>query len=532
MRKTVLSLMIAAAFGPASTLQAHEANLPGGAETGAEYEVKINPKERHGRVAPGIFGHMVEHLGATIYDGVWVGENSTIPNDGGMRLDTIEAFRQLRAPAFRWPGGTAADTYRWQDGIGPRSQRPRSLSFWQEVESNHFGTDEFLQWCAAIGAEPVIQTNIGMGDPGEIVAWMEYVNGTHDTRYAELRRKNGHPEPYGVKYWTIGNETSYQWTPELYAMQVRRYGFYMRQYVKDAKIIINGEPHSDWVDRLLKALSDRPELFDLISVQCYLKRALAGGIQAADTYGLLADVEKCENVIDEAAKSIDRWIGGRKHIGIMLDEWGSWHKEIDPVESFPISMSGKDFVQPDTMRDALVAGRMLHGFMRRAKRLHLAHLSISVNVIHNVLKTEGPKLVRTPTYHVFDLLKHHMNADVMGLEAAIGEFQFEDEDRTRSLPELDIVASASSDSSRFTVSVINPHVSRDRSVRLRLEGAGRLKAAASMLTASGPLEINDFEVPDRIKPAAARVGERDREWILSCPPFSLTVVRFEAPAGS
>ena len=195
-------------------------------------------------------------------------------------------------------------------------------------------------------------------------------------------------------------------------------------------------------------------------------------------------------------------------------------------------MSGKDFVQPDTMRDALMAARMLHGFMRRAKRLHLAHLSISVNVIHNVLKTKGPKLVRTPTYHVFDLLKHHMNADVMGLEAAIGEFQFEDEDRTRSLPELDIVASASSDSSRFTVSVINPHLSRERSVRLRLEGAGRLKAAARVLTASGPLEINDFEVPDRIKPAAARVGERDREWILSCPPFSLTVVRFEAPAGS
>lgn len=533
MKRTVLSLILVAAFGPASILQTHGSNLASGPETGDEIEVKINPEQLLGRVAPGIFGHMVEMLGATIYDGVWVGEDSAVPNDGGLRLDTIEAFRQLRAPAFRWPGGTAADTYRWQDGIGPRSQRPRSLSFWQEVESNHFGTDEFLQWCAAIGAEPVIQTNIGMGDPGEIVAWMEYVNGTHDTRYAELRRKNGHPEPYGVKYWTIGNETSYQWTPELYAMQVRRYGFYMRQYARDTKLIINGEPHNDWVDRLLKALSDRPELFDLISVQCYLKRALTAENQAAETYALLAGVEKCKNVIDEAARSIDRWIGERKHIGIMLDEWGSWHKEIDPVESFPISMSGKDFVQPDTMRDALMAARMLHGFMRRAKRLHLAHLSISVNVIHNVLKTKGPKLVRTPTYHVFDLLKHHMNADVMGLEAAIGEFQFEDADRTRSLPELDIVASASSDSSRFTVSVINPHLSRERSVRLRLEGAGRLKTAASVLTASGPLEINDFEVPDRIKPAVGKVGKQDREWILSCPPFSLTLVRFDAaPAGS
>ena len=146
-------------------------------DTGGQYTVKVNPAERRGTVAPGIFGHMVEMIGTTIYDGIWVGEDSSIPNDGGLRLDTIEAYRQLRAPAFRWPGGTIADTYRWKDGIGPRSQRPRILNFWQEVEPNSFGTDEFLRWCAAIGAEPVIQTNIGMGDPSEILAWMEYVNG-------------------------------------------------------------------------------------------------------------------------------------------------------------------------------------------------------------------------------------------------------------------------------------------------------------------------------------------------------------------
>ena len=534
MKGSALPLILVAALGSVETSHAQEANLPGSPEIGSEYVVKINPKERRGRVAPGIFGHMVELLGTTIYDGVWVGEDSSIPNDGGLRLDTIEAYRQLRAPAFRWPGGTVADTYRWEDGIGPRSQRPRSLSFWQEVEPNFFGTDEFLQWCAAIGAEPVIQTNIGMGDPREIVAWMEYVNGTQETRYAELRRKNGHPEPYGVKYWTIGNETSYQWTPELYALQVRRYGFYMRQYVKDAKIIINGEPHSDWVDRLLKALSDRIELFDLISLQCYLKPAVAAESQATDTYALLADVERCQEIIDTAAKSIDRWIGGRKHIGIMLDEWGSWHTEIDPVESFPISMSGKDFVQTDTLRDALMAARMLHGFMRRAKRLSLAHLAVSINVIHNVLKVEGPRLVRTPTYHVFDMLKHHMNADVIGVEATIGAFQFEDEGKTRSLPDLDIVASTTSDPSQFIVSVINPHLSREHTVRLRLEGAGQVQAVATVLTASGPLEINDFQVPDRVKPGVAKVGEGSGGWDLSCPPFSLTLVRFTAmeTAGS
>lgn len=532
MKRLVLLLILVAAVEPAPTIQAHGSNPPAGLETGAEYTVKLNPAERRGTVAPGIFGHMVEMIGTTIYDGVWVGEDSSIPNDDGLRLDTIEAYRQLRAPAFRWPGGTIADTYHWRDGIGPRSQRPRIMNFWQEVEPNSFGTDEFLRWCAAIGAEPVIQTNIGMGDPREILAWMEYANGTYDTQYAELRRQNGHPEPYGVKYWTIGNETSYQWTPELYAIQVRRYGFYMRQYARDAKIIINGEPDSDWIDRLLKALRDRLELFDLISVQCYLKPALAAESQAADTYALLADVERCHEVIDIAAKSIDRWIGDRKHIGIMLDEWGSWHKEIDPVESFPVEISGKDWVQPDTMRDALMAARMLHGFMRRAKRLSLAHLAESINIIHNVLKTQGPKLVRTPTFHVFDLLKHHMNMDVVGVDATIGAFGFVDEGRTRSLPDLDIVASANSDSSRFVVSVVNPHLSREQTIRLSLEGARRLQPAATVLTASGPLEVNDFQAPDQVKPTVVKVGGQDGEWTLSCPPFSLTLVRFTAATGS
>jgi alpha-N-arabinofuranosidase len=529
-----LPLILATVFFPVGTICGQKANLPGGPEVGVKYAVKVNPQERRGRVAPGIFGYMVELVGTTIYDGVWVGEDSSIPNDGGLRLDTIEAYRQLRAPAFRWPGGTFADSYRWEDGIGPRSQRPRSLGFWQAVEPNYFGTDEFLKWCAAIGAEPIIQTNIGTGSPREIVSWMEYVNGTKDSQYAELRRKNGHPEPYGVKYWTIGNETSYQWTPELYALQVRRYGFYMRQAAMDAKIIINGEPGSDWNDKVLEALSNRLELFDLISFHCYLHPALAAQSTAADTYAFLADIERCQESIDVTAGSIDRWIGGRKHIGIMLDEWGSWHTEIDPVESFPISMSGKDFVQTDTLRDALMAARMLHGFMRRAKRLSLAHLAVSINVIHNVLKVEGPRLVRTPTYHVFDMLKHHMNADVIGVEATIGAFQFEDEGKTRSLPDLDIVASTTSDPSQFIVSVINPHLSREHTVRLRLEGAGQVQAVATVLTASDPLEINDFQVPDRVKPGVAKVGEGSGGWDLSCPPFSLTLVRFTAmeTAGS
>ena len=533
MRGTVLPLILATVVLPVGTIYGQEANLPGGPEVGVKYAVKVNPEMRRGRVAPEIFGHLVELIGTTIYDGVWVGEDSSIPNDGGLRLDTIEAYRQLGPSAFRWPGGTFADTYRWEDGIGPRSERPRSLSFWQ-VEPNYFGTDEFLQWCASIGAEPVIQTNIGSGSPREIVAWMDYVNGTKDTQYAELRRKNGHPEPYGVKYWTIGNETSYHWTPEEYVSQVRRYGFYMRQTQLDAKIIINGEPRSDWIDEVLEGLSNRLELFDLISLHCYVQPALAAESTVADTYALLADIERCQESIDVTAGSIDRWIGGRKHIGIIIDEWGSWHAEIQPEAGFPVPMPDSlDFWQQTaTLRDALMAARMLHGFMRRANRLAMAHLSESINVIHNVLKVKGPRLVRTPTYHVFDMLKHHMNSDVIGVEANIGAFEFEDEGKTRSLPDLDIVASTTGDSSELVVSIVNPHVSREHTIRLGSpEGFEAGSAAATVLTGSGPLEINDFEAPDQVTPAVAELEKNGDHWVVKCPPFSLTLVRLTASAN-
>jgi alpha-N-arabinofuranosidase len=529
-----LPLILATVFFPVGTICGQEANLPGGPEVRVKYAVKVNPQERRGRVAPGIFGHMVELVGTATYDGVWVGEDSSIPNDGGLRLDTIEAYRQLRAPAFRWPGGTFADSYRWEDGIGPRSQRPRSLGFWQAVEPNYFGTDEFLKWCAAIGAEPIIQTNIGSGSPREIVAWMDYVNGTKDSQYAELRRKNGHPEPYGVKYWTIGNETSYHWTPEEYVSQVRRYGFYMRQAAMDAKIIINGEPGSDWNDKVLEGLSNRLELFDLISLHCYLHPALAAQSTAADTYAFLADIERCQESIDVTAGSIDRWIGGRKHIGIMLDEWGSMHAEIQPETGFPVPHTDRPdlWQQTATLQDALMAARMLHGFMRRANRLALAHLTQSINVIHMILKVKGPRLVRTPTYHVFDMLKHHMNSDVIGVEANLGAFEFEDEGKTRSLPDLDIVASTTGDSSELVVSVVNPHLRREHTIRLGSpEGFEAASAAATVLTGSGPLEINDFDAPNRITPDAVELKKNDDHWVVKLPPFSLTLIRLTSPAA-
>ena len=170
--------------------------------------INIVACERPPTISPEIFGHFVEFLGSCINDGIWAGNDPSIPQDDGLRLDIIESLRQIGAPDFRWPGGTFADCYHWQDGIGPRTERPRRRNiFWGGDESNHFGTDEFIRWCQCIGAQPVLQTNLRSGSPQETLDWIEYCNGSTQSNVAQLRRQYGHDVPYEVKYWSIGNET-------------------------------------------------------------------------------------------------------------------------------------------------------------------------------------------------------------------------------------------------------------------------------------------------------------------------------------
>ena len=209
---------------------------------------------------------MLETTGRCAYDGVWVGEDSPIPNDDGLRLDVIEAYRQLRASNVRL-GGAAGEYYHWQEGIGPRGQRRRSRNvFWGGYDSNHFGTDEFLGWCEAIGAEPILQVNVATGSRREALDWMEYCNASPPSELAAERARNGHPEPYGVKYWQIGNENHILHTPEEYGREVRRFGTYMRQAELDARLIVRGtwNPASDFNQRLLEYLGDQHYLIDLL----------------------------------------------------------------------------------------------------------------------------------------------------------------------------------------------------------------------------------------------------------------------------
>ena len=224
---------------------------------------KIWPDIVESVISPNIYGHFAEHLGRCVYEGIWVGPDSAIPNDRGFRLDTLRALRELRVPVVRWPGGCFADDYHWEDGVGPRESRRewRNL-WWRGPETNEFGTDEFLEFCRLIGSQPYICANVGSGSPTEASAWVEYCNGAGDTRYANLRRSNGHAEPYGVRYWGVGNENwgcGGNFTAEEYAAAYRRFATYMRMVDSTAELIAcgdnaNGPQGPDWNQRFLAGL--------------------------------------------------------------------------------------------------------------------------------------------------------------------------------------------------------------------------------------------------------------------------------------
>jgi alpha-N-arabinofuranosidase len=483
-------------------------------------------------IPPGIFGHFIEFLGRCINDGIWAGDNPEIPQEDGLRLDIMESLRAIRTPAFRWPGGTFADCYHWQDGIGPRSGRPvRRNLFWGGDEPNHFGTDEFLRWCRHIGAEPVLQTNLGSGSPQETLDWMDYCNGTSQSEFARLRRENGQDAPYGVNYWSIGNETGLQYSPEEYAHEVRRFGFYVRQAQPDARVIVCGDSSVDWNPRLMAAIGDRLELVDLLSLHCYAHSLPADRNDPIDNYRLLAKAAIVDGKIARAVEAVDHHTAGRKKIDVVIDEWGVRHHEARALPGFPILHVPDNMEQPGTLRDALFAARILHGFMRRADRIAMANISMSVNKGHSLLNTRGKALVHTPTYHVFEMLAGQSGAHLMNITGDGGTIEFENSGDAAPLPRLDAAASRSPDGRSVIVSIVNLHMERGETVRLRVPtdpGRGPPTATARVLRARAPLETNDFEEPERIVPQTAKVERRDDGWMLTCDPFSLAVVVFES----
>jgi alpha-N-arabinofuranosidase len=375
-----------------------------------------------------LYGHFAEHLGRCIYGGFYVGEDSSIPNDRGIRLDVVDALRALDIPNLRWPGGCFADEYHWMDGIGPKDQRPSMVNtHWGNVEeNNHFGTHEFMVLCELLGADPYISGNVGSGTVREMSDWVEYLTRSGDSPMVRLRRENGRAEPWRIPFWGIGNETwgcGGNMRAEYYADLARQYATYCRDHDGNALYrIASGAADRDygWTETLMKSLNclgcrNKPRsYFQALSVHHYTlsgpwaDKGSAAEFTDEQYYGTMAAAWEMDEIIAGHSRVMDCYDPDAT-VGLVCDEWGTWwNAEPDTNPAF--------LYQQNTMRDALVASLHFDIFHRHARRLVMANIAQTVNVLQAVLFTDGDSLVRTPTYHVFEMNKGHHDATSVAVQ--------------------------------------------------------------------------------------------------------------------
>ncbi len=382
----------------------------------------VNPKVKKGHINPELQGHFSEHLGRCIYEGIYVGENSPIPNVNGMRTDVVEALKEIHVPVLRWPGGCFADEYHWKDGVGPKEKRKKMINtHWGGVvEDNSFGTHEFMELCRQLGCKTYINGNLGSGTVQEMSEWVEYMTFNGVSPMADLRKENGHEEPWTVDYFGVGNENwgcGGNMRPEYYGDLYRRYQTYLRNYDEKKPINkiacgANGDDYH-WTDKVLETTFDHGNGFmNGMSLHYYTlpnddwsHKGSALDFDEKSWYRTLKKTLKMEELIRRHGAIMDQY-DPEKKIGMVIDEWGTWY-DVEP------GTNPGFLYQQNTMRDALVAGINLNLFNKNCDRVKMANIAQMVNVLQAVILTEGQKMLKTPTWYVFHMYQHHQDAELV-----------------------------------------------------------------------------------------------------------------------
>ena len=468
--------------------------------------IEINERKKLSHIEPEVYGHFSEHLGRCIYEGLFVPENGPVPNVNGMRTDVVEALREMKIPLLRWPGGCFADEYHWRDGIGPREQRKRTINTnWGGViEDNSFGTHEFFELARQLGCKTYVNGNVGSGTVREMSEWVEYITYDGVSPLAELRAANGHPEPWTVDYWGIGNENwgcGGNMRPQFYADLYRQYQTYIHDHGGSGHIqkVCGGAGTADydWTEKVLETAFDRcPKdahgFMDGLSLHYYTvpgsweKMKRATGFGKEDWYETLKGALLMDELIRNHGAIMDRY-DPEKKIGMVVDEWGTWYA-VEP------GTNPRFLYQQNTLRDALVAAITLNIFNKHSDRVRVACLAQTVNVLQAVILTEGERMLRTPTYHVMRMFRHHQGADL--LESAmldvptVGEGEY-------SVPKLTGSVSMDPDGI-ITVTVGNLSADEAEFVELKLQERDYRILEASILTAPEIGSYNTFDQPDLV----------------------------------
>jgi len=500
-------------------------------------QLSVDLSKAGGKIDRNIFGQFAEHLGHGIYEGIWVGPDSKIPNTRGIRNDVVAALKAIRVPNVRWPGGCFADEYHWRNGVG--SQRIVTLNpNWGGVsEPNSFGTHEFMDFLDQIGADAYISVNLGTGTPHEAADWLEYMTTAQPTTLAKERAANGHPAPYKVGYLGIGNESwdcGGNMTPDYYLSQLKIYSRFVRNFNPEQhekqqpmlKIAVGpggGEPRwTEWTEAIMQAYQHHTWSWDIdgLSMHSYTvgqhwpPSYTSVGFGETEYSQMLKFTLNMEDLINKHSAIMDKY-DPQKKVALIIDEWGGWYA--------PLPGSNPGFlVQQNSLRDAVLAALNLNIFARHTDRVRGANIAQMINVLQAMIMTDKERMVLTPTYYVFKMYVPFQDATFVPVSFDAGTYTYGDV----SLPRVDALAARGKDG-KLWIEVTNVDPNQPVEVDVNLVGGTAKSAAGDTLTASKVDSVNTFDAPSTVVPKPVSAKAQGGKLTLKLEPKSVTVVAVE-----
>jgi alpha-N-arabinofuranosidase len=520
--------------------------------TAADSRIEVLFDEPLGTISPTIYGHFTENLGGVLYDGVWVGENSPVPNIDGLRKSLIEHMRQIKAPVIRYPGGCFADTYDWRDGIGPADKRPRRTNFWANSESkdappdhsfdpNQVGTNEFVHFCKLIGAEPYLAANVRTLPASAFEQWVEYCNSpAGSTTLADARAAAGYPDAFGVKYWGVGNESwgcGGEFTPQEYAEQFRRYATWLPAYGDTLHLIASGPNTDDWnwtrgflTEVLLKGPEELNSIYGLAlhhyawdmsrgkTTDWVAAKGDALKFDSVDWYELLRQGDRMEGLVTGHWQVMSEF-DPEHRVKLVVDEWGPWYRP--GSEATP----GDLFEQTPTLRDAVFSGMTLDIFNRNPEKVAMANCAQLINCLNSLYLAHEDKFIVTPVGHVFDLYASHQGGQSLRTIFSAPTLNYDRDGSPATF--WGLRGSASVRDKSLTITVVNPSVSEPRLAEIALRGATVSDASMRFLSDADIHAHNTFAQPDAVVPQTKLLSVSGGTLAIEFPPASVAAVSIQ-----
>jgi len=466
-----------------------------------------------GRLDKRCYGQFIEHLGKCIYGGIWVGEDSDIPNHNGFRLDVLKAVKELHPHIIRWPGGNFSSGYHWLDGVGPREKRPKRFDMaWRAEEPNDFGTDEFLEWCRLVNAEPFIVVNAGNGTPEEAARWVEYCNSKGNTYYASLRRKNGHPEPYGVKFWGIGNELYGRWQIGFCvdgaecARRTIEFANEMRKVDPQIKLVAVGCEDPEWN---LEMIKNAGEYFDYLSVHIYI----SGDKSYRELAAVSIDIERRLRNIYGFIKSARQKFHIEKEIKLAFDEWNVWY----PEAKAPLHE------QVTSIKDAILTGGVLNALHRLCKAVPIGGFAQTVNVLPLIIASDDGRIVLTPQYLVFKLYSANTGDTV--LKTTVDTDHYTSSELNEPIPFIDLSATITEDGKTIYLHIINRHETEASEMEVSFRRFTPKKASQQYVAGETVEDRNTLDDPENVEIQKTSVEINGEKVLLNLPAHSVNLVK-------